>query len=200
MVNQTPWSDRRTFSQSCERRCCIVESLIMRQFRPAPLALLLATTFTVMAAHQAAAQQSTTATYGDWVVQCRTDDEAQRNCDMAQVTQVKGKNLPFSRVAVQHPVKGRPVRLVVQLPVNVSLPSNVRIQASDADPGLIAPFDRCVPAGCFADFDLKEEAIRKFRDADGAGRMTFKAADRRAVSVPVSFKGFGQAFDALAKE
>jgi len=119
---------------------------------------------------------------------------------MAQVTQVQGKNVPFSRVAVQHPVKGRSVRLVVQLPVNVSLPSNVRIQASDADPGLIAPFDRCVPAGCFADFDLKEDAIRKFRDANGAGRMTFKAADRREISVPVSFKGFGQAFDVLAKE
>jgi invasion protein IalB len=147
------------------------------------------------------AQQSTTATYDDWVVQCQTEAaSSQKNCDMAQVTLVQGKNAPFSRVAVEHPAKGHPVRLVVQVPVNVSLPSNVRLQGNDADPGVVAPFDRCLPAGCFADFDLKDDAVRKFRDASGAGKTTFKAADGHDVNVPVSFKGFGQAFDALSKE
>lgn len=167
-------------------------------------ACLLAGALVIGMAGTLAAQERTTATYEDWVLQCEVQagPPAQRTCDIAQVSQaqVQGKNIPFSRIAIQHPVKGQPVRLVAQLPVNVSLRANVRIQTSDSDPGLTAPFDRCVPAGCFADFDIKEDAIKKFRGATEAGKMTFKNAGGQVVTVTVSFKGFGSAFDVLAKE
>lgn len=60
--------------------------------------------------------QRTTATYGDWVVQCVTNANppAVEVCDMAQVTQLQGKNIPFPRVGVAHPDKGQPVKLIVQ--------------------------------------------------------------------------------------
>lgn len=152
-------------------------------------------------AGNAAAQQSTTATYEDWVVQCRSDAaQPHKTCEMAQVTQVQGKNVPFSRVAIAHPVKGQPVKLVVQSPVNVSLSANVRIQASDTDPGLAAPFARCIPAGCFADFDVRDDALKKFRAAAGPGKLSFVDAAGHDIVIPLSFNGFGQAFDALAKE
>lgn len=56
-----------------------------------------------MSAGSADAQQSTSATYQDWVVQCimQAGPPAQRFCDMAQVTQIQGKNIPFSRVAIE---------------------------------------------------------------------------------------------------
>ena len=148
------------------------------------------------------APQRTTATYEDWVIQCETraGPPPEKVCDMAQVTQVQGKNIPFSRVAIAHPAKGQPVKLVVQLPVNASFLTNVRIQTSDSDPGLAAPFARCVPAGCFSDFDIKDDAVTKLRAASGAGKLSFTDAGGHDVVVPLSFKGFGKAFDALAKE
>jgi invasion protein IalB len=146
--------------------------------------------------------QSTTATYADWVVQCQTQagPPPQKFCDMAQVTQLQGKNVPFSRVAVAHPQKDQPVRLVVQVPLNASFATPVHIQTADADPGITAPFARCLPAGCFADFDLKDDVLKKLRAAAGVGKLSFADAGGQNVSVPLSFNGFAQAYDALARE
>lgn len=146
--------------------------------------------------------QSTTATYGDWVVQCQTvpGPPPKEVCDMAQVTQLQGKNVPFSRVAVAHPEKGQPVKLVVQVPVNASFKAEVRIQTADSDPGVAAPFANCTPNGCFAMFDLNENALKKLHAAATAGKLSFADAGGHEVAVPISFKGFGEAYDALAKK
>ena len=116
--------------------------------------------------------QRTTATYDDWVVQCetRTGPPPEKICDMAQVTQVQGRNTPFSRVAVVHPVKGQPAKLIVQVPVNASFAAPVRIAAGESDAGIASPFARCVPAGCFSEIELHEDVLRKFRAASGAGK------------------------------
>jgi invasion protein IalB len=153
-------------------------------------------------AAQGDAPQSTTATYADWVVQCLTQagTPPEKLCEMAQVTQLQGKNVPFSRIAVGHPAKDHPVKLVVQLPVNASFATAVRVQTSDTDPGLTAPFARCLPGGCFAEFDLKEETLRKLRAASGAGKLSFADAGGHDIAVPLSFNGFAQAYDALLKE
>src|SRR5581483_7872253 len=144
--------------------------------------------------------QSTTATYADWVVQCQTraDPLPEKLCEMAQLTQLQGKNVPFSRVALGHPAKDHPVKLTVQVPVNASFATAIRIQTSDAD--LTAPFARCVPGGCFAEFDLREETLRKLRAASGVGRLSFADASGHEVAVPLSFNGFAQAYEALLKE
>ncbi len=150
----------------------------------------------------AAAQQSTTATYQDWVLQCQSEagTPPRKFCDIAQVTEVQGKNLPFSRVAVARTARGAPVMLTVQLPVNVLVRVDVRIQTSAADAGLSVPFDHCVPAGCFANFALTEDMLKKFHDANNVGKLTFKNAGGQDVAIPLSFKGFAAAFDALVKE
>jgi len=150
------------------------------------------------------AQERTTATYDDWVLQCaiQAAPPAQKTCDIEQLTQMQsqGRSVPLSRVAIARPEKGQPARLTVQVPVNVYLRTDVRLQASASDPGLTAPFDRCLPVGCFADFALKEDAIKKFRAATVAGKMTFQSANGQSVAIPLSFKGFGPAFDALLKQ
>ena len=170
------------------------------------LSLLFALALTVASTGHAAAQQATTATYDDWVLQCQTEaatppQPVQKACDMVQVTQARGSNNPFSRIAILHAVKGQPIKMVVQVPVNVLLRSEVHIQASDTDPGIVAPFDRCLPGGCFADFELKDDIIKKFRAAGAKpGKLTFKTANGQEIAIPLSFKGFGPAFDALAKD
>ncbi len=115
------------------------------------------------AAASSESPQRTTATYDDWVVQCetRTGPPPEKICDMAQVTQVQGRNTPFSRVAVVHPVKGQPVKLIVQVPINASFAAPVRIATAENDAGITSPFARCVPAGCFSEFELREERLEE---------------------------------------
>jgi invasion protein IalB len=146
--------------------------------------------------------QQTTATYGDWVLQCVTSSSspATQNCDMAQVSQLQGKNVPFSRVAITHPDKGATVQLIVQVPVNASFATPVHIQTDDTDSGLSAPFSNCTPGGCFAIIDVKEEVLKKFREAHSVGKMAFADAGGHAVAVPLSFNGFEAALDALLKK
>lgn len=167
-----------------------------------PLALFLAVGLSLAGITNATAQQSTTATYDDWVLQCQSvaGPPPQRICDIAQVTEVQGKNLPLSRTAISRAGKTQPYTFSVQVPTNVSLRVSLRIQVSAADPGLSVPFDRCLPVGCFAEFELKDDLTRKLLAATGAGKMTFKSANSQDVVIPLSFKGFVQAFNALAKE
>jgi invasion protein IalB len=148
------------------------------------------------------APQRTTATYEDWILRCdiQQGPPPQKVCDMAQLAQVQGQANPISRVAIGRPAKGEPVKLLIQLPVNVSFTTGVKIQSDDKDPGLLAPFRRCVPAGCFADVELREETIKKFRTLTEAGKLTFKDAAEHDTVIPLSFKGFGQSYDALLKQ
>jgi invasion protein IalB len=173
----------------------------MRHLRIRP-ASLLAAALAIAAAGTAAAQERTSATYEDWVLQCETQPgpPPRKACDIAQVTQMQGSNAPLSRIAVPRPEKGQPTKLTVQVPVNIQLAANLRLQVNDADPGLTVPFNTCVPGGCFAEFELKDDAMRKFRGTTGTGKLTYKTTNGQPVTIPVSFKGFARALDALAKE
>jgi invasion protein IalB len=149
--------------------------------------------------------QRSTATYEDWVVECQkqTGPTPEKVCDMAQVTQaqVQGRNIPFSRVAIARPVKGQPIKLTVHVPISVTFQTNVRVQTGDSDPGMAVPFARCLPTGCFADFEIKDNVLKAFRAVTtGPGKVSYADGGGHDVTIPLSFKGFGQAFDALAKE
>jgi invasion protein IalB len=166
------------------------------------LVWLLAIGLSLAGIGKAIAQQSTTATYGDWVLQCQsvTGSPPQKLCDIAQVTEVQGKNIPLSRIAISRAAKAQPFTFSAQVPVNVSFRANLRIQVSASDPGFAVPFDHCLPVGCFVEFELKEDVTRKFIAATAAGKMTFKSANGQDVAIPISFKGFPQAFNALGEE
>ena len=85
-----------------------------------------------------------------------------------------------------HPVKGQPIKLVIQVPTNVTLSTNVHIQTADADPGVAAPFARCAPSGCFVDFELKDDMVKKFRAASGNGKITYADVTGHEVAVSLS--------------
>jgi invasion protein IalB len=144
--------------------------------------------------------QRTTATYEDWTVQCeqQAGPPPQKLCEMVQTVQSQGQTV--SRVALGHATKAEPFKIVVQLPVNLFLPAGVRIQADDKDPGLTLAFKRCVPAGCFADIDIKDDVVKRLRAATANWKITFKNSGQQDAAVPLSFKGFNQAFDVLLKE
>jgi invasion protein IalB len=150
------------------------------------------------------APQRTTATYDDWIVQCDTlaGPPPRRVCEMSQLTQlqVQGKVQPFSRAIVPRPEKDQASVLIIQVPVNVTFSISAKIQSADNDQGIAASFARCVPDGCFANFEMKEDTLKKFRSASSGGKLSFADASGRVIAIPVSFNGFGKAYDALLKE
>jgi invasion protein IalB len=148
--------------------------------------------------------QRTTATYANWVLTCDTQagPPLRKTCQILQMVQAQaqGRTTPFASIAIMHPVKGQPIKLLIQVPTNVTLSTNVRIQTADADPGVATPFARCAPSGCFVDFELKDDMVKKFRTASGNGKITYADVTGHEVVVPLSFSGFDQALEALAKE
>lgn len=145
----------------------------------------------------ARAPQLTTATYDDWTVCCEIHDTT-KSCEMEQTSQVQGR--PVSQIAIGRPSKTAPLHIVFQMPINVWLPAGVTLQIDDKDPGLSATFKRCLGNGCFADADLPAAMVSKLRAQTQNGKLLFKDAAQRPVTIPVSFKGFEPAFEAMAKE
>jgi invasion protein IalB len=153
----------------------------------------------------AQAPQRTTATYEDWTIRCETQpaappQPARKSCEMFQATQVQGQPQPVTQIAIGRAVKTEPFRLVMQVPVNLWLASGVKLVYDDKQPPLSGAFKRCLPIGCFADVDLADDMVKRLRSRTDPGRLEFKDATQRNVNIPVSFKGFSQAYDALLKE
>jgi len=146
--------------------------------------------------------QRTTASYGDWVVRCETTPgpPPQKNCEMDQLAQIQGQAQPISRVLIPLMPKGEPPKLFVQVPINVSFAVPLKITVDAKDASISTPFRRCIPAGCFAELELKEDLQKKFRAAAEPGKIIYKNAGDQDVTIPVSFKGFAQAYEALLKQ
>jgi invasion protein IalB len=147
--------------------------------------------------------QRTTASYGDWTVRCEVvpGPPAQKNCEMDQLAQMQGQPNPISRVWIPLTPKGEPPKLFVAVPTNVSFTAPLKLTADAKDAGISSPFRRCVPGGCLVEIELKDDLQRKFRGAAAEpGKITYKNAGDQEVTIPVSFKGFAQAYEALLKQ
>lgn len=151
---------------------------------------------------QPSSPQRTTATYDDWTVRCetRTGPPVVKACEMVQAVTAQGQANPIAQVAIGRATAKDPFRVVFQLPVNVWIPAGVRLVYDTKVAPIPAGFKWCAPAGCFADLDLNAELIKRMRALSVQGRFEFKDAGQRDVAIPVSFKGFGTAYDALLKE
>ncbi|WP_407531037.1 invasion associated locus B family protein [Methylobacterium oryzisoli] len=145
----------------------------------------------------------TTATYGDWVLRCQrlAGEGAGRVCEVSQTIQAQGQPAPVAQLAVGRLPGQEGLRITALLPANVSFPSSVRVaETKDASRGLDLAWRRCLPGPCVADAAATEAVLSGWRKAEEAGRITFKDADGREVAVSLSFRGLGQALDALGKE
>jgi invasion protein IalB len=179
-----------------------------------PYASTLAAVLLLAAVNWAAAQQApaapnlggtpqqTSATYEDWILRCesRPGPPVAKVCEMVQFTQIKGQQGVLTQIIVGKPVRGQPIRLAIQVPTSSWLPTGVKLVTGDRDPGVQAEFKWCIPNGCIAHTEIKDDTVRKFRAAAEGGKLLFKDANQRDIALPVSFKGFGAAYDALAKE
>ena len=141
------------------------------------------------------APERTMAAFGDWVVRCERA-AAGRTCEMAQ-TMADQRQQPVAVVAL---ARGTPPRLVVQVPVNITVAEPARLTL---DPPLVLPFRSCVPQGCFAELALGDAAVMarlRARAADAPTRLEWRDPTGAQQVVPVSFRGFTDALDALGRE
>src|SRR5262245_56116528 len=148
-----------------------------------------------------AAPQRTTASYEDWTVRCELrGTPPAKACEMVQAVTAQGQANPVTQIALGRTGLKDPTKLVFQLPVNVWVPAGVKLVYDAKAAPLAAGFKWCAPAGCFADLELSIDTVKRLRGVTAQGRFEFKDAGQRDVAIPVSFKGFGQAYDALLKE
>lgn len=145
-----------------------------------------------------AAPQRTTATYQDWTVRCVMQGKV-KSCEMAQTMQIKGQSRPIAQVAIGRQPKGGALKIVFEVPVNVWLPEGVKLKTGDKKADVAANFDRCIPVGCFAEAEISEAEIKALGARKKAGRLAFKNAGKQQIAIPVSFKGFADAYSALPK-
>lgn len=143
---------------------------------------------------------NTTASYGDWILRCQ-QSVAARVCEIVQTLEQQGQRGPIALVAIGRPVKSEPIKLVIQVPPNLSLGDkvSVRVTVGDKDEAL-AVFQRCLPGGCFAEASLSDDALKRWRGFGEAGQMRYLDAAKREVALPLSFRGFPAAAEALLRE
>lgn len=150
--------------------------------------------------------EQTTATYGDWQIRCQLTPMAagqpsRRSCEVVQSVVMQGQTAPFAQLGFGRLAPAGPIFFTAVVPPNVTFPSNVKLamDGNDKQP-LEIPWTRCLPGGCFASIEVKDEVMKRWRAQSQSGRVTFKNGAGQDLAVPMSFKGLSQALDAFAKE
>ncbi|MGO4870263.1 MAG: invasion associated locus B family protein [Roseiarcus sp.] len=146
--------------------------------------------------------QSTTATYGDWVLRCqRTQqaEQAKRVCEIVQTLEVKGQGV-VAQIAFGRLSAADPLRMTVVLPPNITLPRPVRvvINEKDVDPAQLE-WKRCLPGGCVAETEIRDTILRAWRVQSGSGQIRYAVGSGQELAVAFSFRGLDVALDNLAK-
>jgi invasion protein IalB len=147
--------------------------------------------------------EATTATYGDWLLRCQrvaaANAAAHRVCDVARSVQAQGQQNPIMQLSIG-PGGPKEMKLTLVAPVNISFPSVARVAVDEKDPQLAElTWRRCVPGGCFAELEIKDDLIKRWRAQEAAGVVKIVDAAGREIGIPFSFRGFAQALDALLK-
>jgi invasion protein IalB len=148
--------------------------------------------------------QNTSATYGDWILNCSKAPDGmavQRVCEIVQSFQVQGQQGVFARLAIGRVSPKDPLHITLVMQPDVSFPSNVKLAVDDKDTQPVELiWHKCLgAAGCFADADFKDDAMKRWKAQTGMGRLQFKDGMGRDLTISFSFRGLPQALDGLAK-
>jgi invasion protein IalB len=145
--------------------------------------------------------------FGAWALRCRKKPaKAEKNakeggaCEISETIESQDRSGPVAKVSVGRPGGSGPLHAIVILPNNVSFPSSVHIRTDDKDIwGVQLNWVRCIPGGCFAETLLADATVAHWHDIETTGYIVFKDSTGQQITLPMSFKGFGQALDALNK-
>ncbi len=152
----------------------------------------------------------TQATFGDWLMRCETQrpagQPATRACEVA-IAMNDQRGQPIAQIVLGRASRTEPYRMLVQLPLEMRVDLPARLLLDPAAPpaeALSLPFRLCSASrgGCFGEIEaVPAAALTRIRArADNQGRLDFRDGAGREVQILFSFRGFGQAMDALARE
>ncbi|HEX4505992.1 MAG TPA: invasion associated locus B family protein [Alphaproteobacteria bacterium] len=147
--------------------------------------------------------QTTSASYGDWILRCSRGADGKRACEVEQPfqVQVQGQQAPFGQLAIGHQNGTGPMHITFIMSPNVSFPSDVRLMTDekDAQP-IVLSWSNCVPAACRSDGEFKDDQLKRWKALTANGRLVFKTAAGQPFPITVSVRGLAPALDALAKD
>jgi invasion protein IalB len=152
----------------------------------------------------AAAPSRTTASFGDWTLRCDRVADAtppKRSCELGLTVQHAGDQSVLAQVAVGRPAAGEPLRFTAVLPANISVATAPKLLVDAKETGAVdLAWVRCLPGGCIATAGVGDDLLRKLKAAANAGQLEYRDAAGREIKLPMSWRGFGEAFEALGKE
>jgi len=129
-----------------------------------------------------------------------TTPEKKPDADKAKDKPAKDAAAKDKPAAADAKVGDVTTRLVVVVPVNVTIAPGIDVVADAAKPHLTFPFKTCIPAACLAQFELTGDQLQAFRNRSEPGQIIFTDPSGKPVTIAVSFKGLDQALDSLAKQ
>ncbi len=142
--------------------------------------------------------------YGDWLLRCKVLTQAgdKKTCEVVQQLQSNNvviAQIAFGSVAAQAKAPAE-MNMVVVLPNNVlvTAPVQASFDENDKTP-LKLSFKRCLPTGCFASSLLPSETLKRWKQGDHRGRLAFTNGVNQEVALPFSFRGLGDALEAMTK-
>lgn len=152
----------------------------------------------------------TQASFGDWVMRCETQRPAgqpvARVCEVA-IAMNDQRGQPIAQIVLGRATRTDPYRMLVQLPLEMRVDLPARLLADPAAPiaeALNLPFRLCSASrgGCFGEMEAVPPAtLTRIRArGENQGRLDYRDSAGREVQILFSFRGFGQAMDALARE
>ena len=152
--------------------------------------------------HEKAAESlahMTSKTFGSWTLHCQPPHEegAEPLCAIAETVQTPSNRL-LAVISIGRLHPGDPLNIIVSLPPNVSFPSSVHIRTDKDDKwGLEIQWQRCIPGACIAGGELNVATVAHWSTLQSEGRIVFQDAAGDEVAVPISLRGFGDAYNAF---
>ncbi|QAY96107.1 hypothetical protein CWB41_10510 [Methylovirgula ligni] len=139
--------------------------------------------------------------YGSWSLRCEAGhtEGAARTCEVSETVETESGK-PVAKISVGRHNPSDPLSIIVILPTNVSFPSTVHIRTDNDDKwGLELEWQRCIPGACIASADLSPATVAHWSNLDTAGKIVFRDAAGDEVGLPMSLRGFGNAYEAFNK-
>jgi invasion protein IalB len=139
----------------------------------------------------------TTATFGSWTVRCRpvTDGGTNKLCEMLQAVPAGNGGGVIVNLALGRLPGDKDLRMVVQLPLGVSLADDVDIALPGGDVAK-ATFQTCYPNLCVAQATVSDDLLAAFKAGDEV-TIAFKDRTHKGVAVKASLSGFNDAYGSM---
>ena len=122
---------------------------------------------------------------------------AGRTCEISETIETESAK-PVAKISVGRRNPGDPLSIVIILPTNISFPSTVHIRTDNDDKwGLELEWQRCIPGACIASADMSAATVAHWSNLATDGKIIFRDAGGDEVSLPMSLRGFGNAYEAF---